>query len=122
MSISDAQKDWKNLDRADFKCKEIGLKLISHVPLRGTFSDGLPPVEEIRQGKISQSFSFLRRVSQMIWAFRVLWVANKKTVIIANGSGPVDNYICLLNYFLFVRRRIILFWDNHLETKRRLLR
>lgn len=120
MTISDAQKDWKILDHLDFKCRESGIRLISHVPLRGNYAEGLPPVEEIKQGKISRLFSFWQLLSSMIAAFRMLWIANNKTVIIANGSALVGNFICLLNYYLFMRRRTILFWDSHLETKSRL--
>jgi glycosyltransferase involved in cell wall biosynthesis len=44
-------------------------------------------------------------------------MSGKRTVILANGSSLLGNFICLLNYYLFSGTRIVLFWDSHLEPR-----
>jgi len=114
VTIREAQSDWRVLDENYFEAPE-GIKIISHEPYDDIYTEGLLPVKEIKQCFFSRIFSFSKFVSDLIWAFHILWVADSRTVVIANGSTYFGNYICLLNYFLFRTRRTILFWDSHIE-------
>lgn len=119
MTIFEAQKDWRVLD-GDHFVVPAGIRLISHEFFEAKYTDGLLPVEEIQQGRLSRLFSFCEFLSLLLWAFQLLWAADKNSVVIANGSTPLGNYICLLNYYLFARSRTILFWDSHIEPTSRL--
>jgi len=119
MNIKEIQKDWKTLDNGNFDFFTKDLRLVSHQSLNGKFAEGLPPVEEMTRGHISRMFSAISIVSDIIWAFNILWRSDKKTVILANGSSPIGNYLCLLNHFLFRGKHKILFWDSHIEPKSR---
>jgi len=119
VTICEAQNDWRVLDEAEFEVPE-GIRLISHEPFDVIYTDGLLPVIEIKPCWISRLFSFNLLLSQLIWAFQILFVADKRTVIIANGSTYFGNYICLLNYYLFRNCRTILFWDSHIEPTGRI--
>lgn len=116
MTIFDAQADWRVLDGADFIVPN-GIRLISHEYYDDVYTEGLVQVEEIKQGWLSRLFSFCNTLSNLIWAFNILFAADKRTVIIANGSTQFGNYICLLNYYLFFKKKTILFWDSHIEPK-----
>ena len=121
MTIVDAQRDWRILDRSEFICANNQIRLVTHVEhFMEKHTQGLGQVEEVKKGRISRWCSSWRNLSQLIWAFQVLWEADNKTVIIANGSSPVGDYICILNYYLYLRKKTILYWDSHIEPKTKL--
>ncbi|HTY60833.1 MAG TPA: glycosyltransferase family 4 protein [Acidobacteriota bacterium] len=121
MTIDEARKDWRVLDGEHFGVPE-GIRLISHEAFDSVYTEGLLPVEEVRPCTLSRLVSFCKPLSELIWAFQLLCAADGRTVVLANGSASLGNYACLLNYFLFFRRKVILFWDSHLEPRSTLKR
>lgn len=119
MNIHEAQITWRVLDGPDFEVPK-GIRLISHEFYDEKYTEGILPVTLVPQGRLSRFFSFFKIVAQLIWAFEILQGADDHTVIIVNGSTQFGNYICLLNYYLFSRTRIILFWDSHIEPTSRI--
>lgn len=115
MTICEVQKSWEILDHLDI-VMPTGLKLISHEFYDQEYTVGLLPVDEINQGGLSKILSFSGILSSLFWAIQLLLFADKKTVILANGSTLVGDFLCLCNYYLFFNRRTILYWDSHLET------
>lgn len=116
MTILEAQKNWRILDEVEFVTPE-GVRLISHEFYDDKYTDGLLPVEEIKQGLLSKMFSFSKIFSSFLWALKLLIVANNKTVILANGSTIIGDFTCILNYLFFFNSKKILYWDSHLEPK-----
>lgn len=113
ITISKIQDDWRILDDEEIIVPKW-IRLISHEKFSMVDDKNLPEVHEIRKHWISKLFSFSEPISNIIWAFQILLVADKNTVILANGSSPIGNYICMLNYF-FLKKHTILFWDSHIE-------
>lgn len=116
MTILEAQKDWKILDGVECVVPE-GVKLISHEFYDHKYTDGLLPIEEIKQGLLSKVFSFSKTISSCLWALRLLIAANNRTVILANGSTIIGDFTCILNYLCFFNSKTILYWDSHLEPE-----
>jgi glycosyltransferase involved in cell wall biosynthesis len=118
MNIADVQKDWRILDVGGFVVPK-DVRLISHEFFEAQYTNGLVPVEEIKQCWLSRLFSFCEGISFILWGFQLLMAADKNTVVIVNGSTQFGNYVCLLNYYLFAKSRTVLFWDSHVEPMSR---
>jgi len=114
--LDDVRKDWRVLDQDPFEMP-AGVRLISHEPYDPIYTEGLLPVEEVRPCALSRIVSFCKPLSQIIWAFQLLLAADRRTVVIANGSTYFGNYVCLLNHYFFFGKKIVLFWDSHIEPR-----
>lgn len=111
-----AQLDWKFLDDEEYMDPQ-GIRLVSHERFTSDYFKRQAPVKVIEQGAVSRLLAGWESFSLLLWAIKILWVSDKRTVVLANGSNLLGNFICLVNYYLFFGTRNVLFWDSHLEPR-----
>ena len=122
VSLADVQRDWRVLDSPHFRVPS-GVRLISHEPFTS-----IPEieVEYVQPGRIAKLFRAVPWLFETLYAFQLLSIMDRNTVLVLGGSSRLWQPTGILNRLLCGGRRRILCWDIFVEVdrgwKRRIMR
>ncbi len=112
--LNAVRNDYRVLDADDFAVPS-DVRLVSHE--RMTRVDDLA-VEYIAPGRLANLFRWCSPLFNLLYAVRLFFAADPKTVILVNGgAGYFWLLLGYLNRLPFVRHRTLLLWDVFVEYK-----
>ncbi|MCL2303848.1 MAG: glycosyltransferase [Planctomycetaceae bacterium] len=115
-TLEEIRKDCFVLDSEDFQIPE-NVRLISPENFSTIASIPEISVEYIPPGRLATCFKRIPFLYYLLWSLRLLFAADKNTVIIVIGSGGFFLPLGFLNRLAFFCRRTILLWGLFVEYR-----
>lgn len=120
LTLEAVRQDYRLLDSGTFPTRG-GVRLLSTTFFKhrvGLWTD----VDWVSPGRILDSLRFFPVLRDGLHAVKILTRADERSVILCDGGSRVSQLTCLLNSFIWTRRRRIVMWESFISGKSKITR